>query len=496
MRQLEASKVVQSEALEERSLLDELLDEAGMGGAVAGQSGARAAIEALCEALLLRGVGAQEEIGRVQLDVMLAEIDEKLSEQTNAILHNPEFQRLESAWRGLAFMVDSIDFAENTKVEVLSVSKGDLRRDLEDAPEATASGFYRAVYAREYGVFGGEPYGLIVADFEVGHDPEDISLLAQIASVAAMAHSVFIANAAPSFFGLESYTGLPDLGALAPLMDGPQFAAWRAFRQTEDARYIGLCLPRFLLRLPYRVETHRFRSLAFDEDVEGAHERYLWGSASSAFATRVAESFARYRWCPNIIGPSTGGAVGGQPIQAYDAMGGHVGKISTECLVTDVREAELSQLGFIPLVHRKQEEDACFFSASSCQAPRAFRDAGRSSAAAVGERVGAQLPYVFVIARLAHNIKVQQREMLGSAVTSQDMQKSLTTWIRRYVAEIDDPSPDVRSRTPLRNASIEVEEVAGEVGWYRCRISIQPHFRYMNASFTLSLIGKLDRGER
>ena len=375
----------------------------------------------------------------------------------------------------------------------MNASKQDLLEDFEDSPEIVKSGLYRTVYSSEYGTFGGKPYGLLCSMEDFGPGPQDVELLGKCASVAAMSHAPFMANAAPQFFGETSFTELPKLKDLKSLFEGPQYARWHSFRESEDARYVGLTLPRFLLRLPYGEKTVPVKSFNFDETVVGDHAKYLWGPSSIAFAARVADSFAKFRWCPNIIGPQSGGAVENLPLHHYEAMGEIQTKIPTEVQLTERREYELSEEGFIGLVFRKGADNACFFSANCAQKPKLFGNTAEGREAETNYRLGTQLPYMFVITRLAHYIKVLQREQIGSWKERSDLERELNKWIGQYVADMDDPAPAVRSRRPLRQAQITVEDVEGQPGWYRCGVKVRPHFKYMGASFTLSLVGKLDK---
>ena len=432
-------------------------------------------------------------IDKAAVDVMIAELDARMSAQINEILHHPKFQQLESAWRGLKYLIDKVDFRENVRVEVLNCSKQDLIDDFEDSPEIPKSGLYRTVYSAEYGTFGGKPVGLMVSNYDFGPGPQDMQLLQNVASVAAMAHAPFMANAGPQFFGEETFHDLPKLKDLKSLFEGPQYARWHAFRESEDARYVGLCMPRFLLRLPYGQATIPVKSFNFEEEVIGEHDRYLWGAASIAFATRVADSFAKYRWCPNIIGPQSGGAVEDLPLHQYKAMGEIQTKIPTEIQLTERREFELSEEGFIGLVYRKDSNNAAFFSANSCQKAKIFADTPEGKNSELNYRLGTQLPYMFIITRLAHYLKVMQREQIGSWKERSDLERELNIWISQYVADMENAAPAVRSRKPLRAARIAVEDVPGQPGWYRCNLSVRPHFKYMGAAFTLSLVGKLDK---
>jgi type VI secretion system protein ImpC len=434
-----------------------------------------------------------EKIDKALVDAMIAEIDQKLSRQIDEILHHPKFQQLESAWRGLKFVIDRVDFRENIKVELLNVSKEDLLMDFEDSPEIPKSGLYKIVYSAEYGQFGGRPYGLIVANYDFGPGPQDIALMQSCASIATMAHAPFIAAAAPQFFGLSDYLTLPNMKDLKAVFEGPQYTKWQSFRDSEDARYVGLCMPRFLLRLPFGSNTVPVKAFNYEEDLVGHHERYLWGNAAFALATRVADSFAKYRWCPNIIGPQAGGTVENLPLHQYEAMGEIQTKIPTEIMLTERREYELSEEGFIGLTFRKDSDNACFFSANSCQKAKYFGQSEEGRDAELNFRLGTQLPYLFITCRLAHYIKVLQREQIGSWKERSDLESELNKWIGQYVADQDVISPAIRGRRPLRKAQITVTDVPGNAGWYKVDMKVRPHFKYMGAFFTLGLVGKLDK---
>ena len=434
-----------------------------------------------------------EKVDKAFADALISEIDEKISKQVDVILHHPDFQKLESSWRGLKFVVDHTDFRENIKIELLNVSKADLATDFEDAPEITKSGLYRIAYTQEYGTFGGKPYGCMFANYEFGPGPADVQLLQNCAAVAAMAHAPFFAAAGPTFFGDKDFLKLPNLRDLKAIFEGPQFTKWQSFRSSEDARYVGLTMPRFLLRLPYGNKTVPAKNFTFEEDVVGRHERYLWGNASYAMASRIADSFAKFRWCPNIIGPQAGGSVEDLPLHQYEAMGEIQTKCPTEVQISERREFELSEEGFIGLTFRKDADNACFFSANSCQKPKTFGQSAEGKDAELNYRLGTQLPYMFVICRIAHYLKVLQREQIGSWKERLDLENELNKWIGQYVADMDNVSPAIRGKRPLRKAQIIVEDVPGNAGWYKVDMKVRPHFKYMGAFFTLSLVGKLDK---
>jgi type VI secretion system protein ImpC len=473
------------------SLLDEILAEGRMKPSDEGYDVARRGIQAFMQELLA-GKPASK-IDRSAVDAMIAEVDKRLGMQVNEILHAPAFQALESAWRSLRFVVERTEFRENIKLEVLSISKEDLLADLDDSPDLTKSGFYKIVYSNEYGVFGGKPFGVMNMNFAFGPGAQDVDMMRKLTSVAAMAHCPIIANASPQFFGDSTFRGVPNLKDLKAIFEGPAYARWRGFRESEDARYLGLTMPRFMLRVPYGEKGIPVRSFNFEEDVIDNHERYLWGHASNALVTRITDSFAKYRWAPNIIGPQAGGTVDALPLHVYDAMGETQTKIPTEVMLTERREYELSDEGFIGLTFRKDADNAAFFSANSVQKPKTYANTPDGKAAETNYRLGTQLPYMFIMTRLAHYLKVLQREQIGTWKERTTLERELNAWIGQYVAEMDDPAPAVRSRRPLRQAQITVEDVPGQPGWYRCNLRVRPHFKYMGASFTLSLVGKLDK---
>ena len=434
-----------------------------------------------------------EKVSKAVVDQMIAELDRKISLQLDAILHHPDFQAVESAWRSLKFLVDRTDFRENNTVEILNVTKDELLEDFEDAPEVTKSALYRTIYTKEYGMFGGAPYGNIIGNYAFGPGSRDIKLLEYISSVAAMSHAPFITSTSPAMFGLDSFESLTSVKDLKSIFEGPQYAKWRALRESEDARYVGLTLPRFLLRLPYGKDTEPVKSFDYSENVAMANEHYLWGNVAFAFASNITDSFSKYRWCTNIIGPKGGGAVEGLPVHTFEEMGAIQNKISTEVLLSERREFELAEEGFIGLAMRKGSDNAAFFSANSIQKPRTFDNTPEGKEAETNFRLGTQLPYMFIINRLAHYLKVIQRENIGAWKERVDLQRELNKWVGQYVVDMENPLPSVRSRKPLRSASVTVEDVSGEPGWYKVGLQVRPHFKYSGASFTLSLVGKLEK---
>jgi len=483
---------VQTGNLAEAGILDRIIAETRLTPNDEAYDIAKRGVSAFIEELL-KPQNENEPVKKAMVDRMIAEIDAKLSRQMDEILHHPEFQALESSWRGLKLLVDRTNFRENIKLEILNASKQDLLEDFEDSPEIVQSGLYKHIYTAEYGQFGGQPVGALIANYFFDPSAPDVKTLQYVASVASMSHAPFVAAAGPKFFGLESFTGLPDLKDLKDHFEGPQFAKWQSFREQEDARYVGLTVPRFLLRNPYDPEDNPVKSFVYKENVANSHEHYLWGNTAYTFASRLTDSFAKFRWCPNIIGPQSGGAVEDLPLHHFESMGEIETKIPTEVLVSDRREYELAEEGFIALTMRKGSDNAAFFSANSAQKPKFFGNSEEGKTAELNYKLGTQLPYLFIVNRLAHYLKVLQREQIGAWKERTDLELELNKWIRQFVADQENPSAEVRSRRPLRAAQVNVSDVEGEPGWYRVSLSVRPHFKYMGADFTLSLVGKLDK---
>ena len=479
-------------ATQEVSLLDEIVQATKLQPADTGYDLTKAGVQAFIDEML-KPDRAGQKIQASIVDDMISDIDRKLSAQLSTVMHHEDFQKLESAWRGMKFLVDRTDFRENIKISIMNCSKQDLLDDFEDSPEIPKSGLYKNVYTAEYGQFGGQPFGAMIANYDFGPGPQDMKLLGYVASVSAMSHAPFIAAAAPQFFGVDSFEALPNLKDLKSILEMPQYTKWQSFRESEDSRYVGLTVPKFLLRLPYGPETVPAKTFSFKEDVSEGDDAFCWGNTSFALASRLTDSFAKYRWCSNIIGPQGGGAVEDLPLYQFEAMGAIQTKIPTQVLISERREFELAEEGFIALTMRKGSDNAAFFSANSCQKPKYFGISAEGKEAELNYKLGTQLPYMMIINRLAHYIKVIQRENIGTWKERGDLETELNKWISQYVADQENPSPAVRSRKPLRKAAIDVAEVPGEPGWYSVGLKVRPHFKYMGANFTLSLVGKLDK---
>ena len=320
-----------------------------------------------------------------------------------------------------------------------------------------------------------------------------MKLLQYVSAVGAMAHAPFLSSVSPDFFGVNSYTELPAIKDLKSVFEGPAHTKWRSLREAEDSRYLGLTAPRFLLRLPYDMVENPIKNFNYRESVKQDHDHYLWGNTAFLLAAGINNSFARYRWCPNIIGPQSGGSVSDLPVHCFEALGELQTKIPTEILITDRREFELAEEGFITLTMRKGSDNAAFFSANSVQKPKHYPNTREGKMAETNYKLGTQLPYMFIINRLAHYIKVLQREQIGAWKERQDLERELNIWLKQYIADQENPPSDVRSKRPLRSAQIQVLDVEGDPGWYQVAIQVRPHFKYMGASFELSLVGRLDK---
>ena len=345
------------------------------------------------------------------INARIGQIDELLSKQLNAILHHEEFQKLEAAWRGLNYLVQQSETGPLLKIKVMNVSKNDLRKDMERAPEFDQSALFKKVYEEEFGTFGGSPFGSLVGDYEFTRHPQDLALLEKISNVAAAAHAPFISAASPQLFNWDDYTEISGPRDLSKIFETADYAKWRSFRESEDSRYVGLCLPHILMRLPYGRDTMPVEAFNFEEQVDGTdHKKYLWGNAAYAYATRVTESFARHHWCAATRGVEGGGLVAGLPVHTFKTDQGDVAlKCPTEIAVTDRREKELSDLGFLPLVHCKNTDYAAFFGGQSCQKAKLYN----TDSANANARLATQLPYIFSTSRFAHYLKSMMRDKVG-----------------------------------------------------------------------------------
>ncbi len=420
----------------------------------------------------------------------IAAIDQIISRQLNEIMHNPDFQKLESTWRGLNHLVMNSETGETLKIRMLNISKKDLLRDFQSAAEFTESALWKKVYENEFGQYGGDPYGCLVGDYEFSRHPQDIELLEQISHVAAAAHAPFISAASAQMFGLDSYTDMPNPRDLAKVFDksNPENTKWLSLRDSEDARFLALTIPHVLGRLPYGKETKPVDTFDFEEDVSGSHDHYLWTNAAYTFACRLTDSFSRHHWCVAIRGPEGGGLVEGLPIHTFKTREGDVGaKCPTEVLIPDTREKELSDLGFIPLIHCKNTDYAAFFGANSVQRPKVYQD----DAATANADLSRKIQYLMATSRIAHYLKAICRDKVGSFQARSNVQEFLNNWINQYVLNQDNATQEQKAKFPLREAHIEVAEDKARPGCYKAVAHLKPHFQLEELNVSLRLVADL-----
>ena len=423
---------------------------------------------------------------------LIAALDKKLTEQVNLIMHTEEFQKVESAWRGLHYLVNNTETDEMLKIRVMNISKNDLGKTLKKF-KGTAwdqSPIFKKMYEEEFGQFGGEPFGSIVADYYFDNSAPDVELLSSMAKVAAAAHAPFISAAAPSVMLMESWNELANPRDLTKIFQTPEHAAWRSFRESEDSRYVGLTMPRFLARQPYGAKSNPVEEFDFEEDTsaEGS-KNYTWANSSYAMAVNINRSFKEYGWCSRIRGIESGGAVEGLPVHAFPTDDGGVDmQCPTEIAISDRREAELAANGFMPLVHKKNTDFAAFIGAQSLHKPAEYDDPDASANAALAAR----LPYLFATCRFAHYLKCIVRDKLGSFKERDEMERWLTKWIMQYVdGDPGSSSEATKAQKPLAAAEVVLEEVEGNPGYYTSKFFLRPHYQLEGLTVSLRLVSKL-----
>ncbi|MEJ8857867.1 type VI secretion system contractile sheath large subunit [Variovorax robiniae] len=456
---------------------------------------AKSAVEAAVLTLAQQALSNTAVIGKdvtKSIQAMIAAIDAKLSEQINKILHNEDFQKIESAWRGLHYMVNNTETDENLKIRVMDISKKDLHKQLKKFKGAAwdQSPMFKKVYEQEYGQFGGEPFGAIVGDYHFDQSPPDVELLGEMAKISAAAHAPFITGASPHLMQMESWQELANPRDLTKIFLTPEYAGWRSLRESDDARYLGLCMPRFLARTPYGAKTNPVEDFDFEEDVAGAdHSHYAWANAAYAMATNINRSYKMYGWGSRIRGIESGGAVEGLPLHTFPSDDGGVDqKCPTEIAISDRREAELSKAGLLSLIHRKNSDFAAFIGAQSLQKPFEYDDPDATANA----NLAARLPYLFACNRFAHYLKCIVRDKIGSFKERSDMEKWLNKWITNYVdGDPSTSSEETKARKPLAAAEVIVEEVEGNPGYYTSKFFLRPHYQLEGLTVSLRLVSKL-----
>jgi type VI secretion system protein ImpC len=455
----------------------------------------REAVEAAVRTLAEQALGntiTMSDDAYASIEAIIAEIDQKLTAQINLILHHEDFQRLESAWRGLDHLVSNTETDEMLKIRFMDISKVELRRTMRRFKGIAwdQSPLFKRLYEEEYGQLGGEPYGCLVADYHFDHTPPDVELLGAMAKIASAAHAPFIAGAAPSNLQMDSWQELANPRDLTKITGNLEHAAWNSLRATEDARYVGLCMPRFLGRLPYGAKTNPVDEFNFEEDTEGAdHKNYVWNNAAYAMAVNINRSFKLYGWCTMIRGVESGGTVENLPCHTFPTDdGGFDMKCPTEIAISDRRESELAKAGFIPLIHRKGTDHATFIGAQSLQKPQEYMDPDATANA----NLSARLPYLFASTRFAHYLKSIVRDKVGAFKEREDMQTWLNAWIMNYVdADPTNSSQETKARRPLAAAEVVVEEVEGNPGYYNAKFFLRPHFQLEGLTVSLRLVAKL-----
>ncbi len=423
-----------------------------------------------------------------RIDRLIAELDGRIATVVDAVLHHPDFKALEAAWRGLAFVVDRVAFDENVKVDVWDCSKQDLERDLKENADITYTRLFRTVYSAEYGQFGGQPYGAIFASFGVAGSAADVGLLRRLAGVAAMAHAPLFVSAEPALLRLTSFSDLPFMTNLPAVFEEPRMIAWNSLRDSEDSRYIGVLLPRMLLRLPHREASGSTTAFVYDERVQGPND-YLWGSPTFAFAVRLADSFARSRTYTGVLGTFDDDP----PVRDFHpALGPSYAKPPVEVVLSRGLEQGLTELGFIPLTCDLHRSTLRFTTASSLQRPKSFGSSEGGEAATLNFLLGSRLPYLLLASRFAHYLKVIERERVGAHRSRAEIERELNEWLTQYVVVMDSASVATRMKYPLRNARVSLRDIDGDAGWYGMDVLIQPHIKYMRQAMVLSVSGRLE----
>ena len=488
MAETQATTAAKTTETTELGLLDQIVEQGRFGRDTAAKERGKDIVKRFVSEVLEGSIKISHDT-EAMINARIAQIDHLLSIQLNEIMHHPDLQKLEASWRGLKYLLSQSETSPMLKIKVMNVSKKELLRDLQRAPEFDQSALFKKVYEEEFGVFGGSPFGALLGDYEFGKSGQDIELLEKVSQVAAAAHAPFLSAAAPEMFNLESYTQLDSPRDLAKVFDTTEYARWKNFRESEDSRYIGLTGPRMLLREPYGPDTVPLETFNYDEKIDGTeHNNYLWGNSAFALGARVTQSFAAYGWCATIRGVESGGLVESLPTHNFRTESGDLAqKCPTETPVTDRREKEMADLGFIPLVHQKGTSKAAFFSVQSCQKPKAYD----KPAATANARISAQLPYIFAVSRFAHYLKAMMRDKIGGYTSRGEAERFLNDWISNYVVSNDSAGATIKAQKPLREARIEVVDIPGKPGAYRAVAFLRPHFQLDELTMSMRLVAEL-----
>jgi type VI secretion system protein ImpC len=478
----------------EVSLLDQIVEQSRVAKSSSEHERARDIISELVSQVMDGTVVMSDNLSAT-LDARVAELDRMISTQLSAVMHAPEFQKLERSWTGLHYLVKNSTSSPGQQIRMMNATKKELVKNFQSALEFDQSVIFKKVYEEEFGTFGGAPYGTLIGDFEITRQPEDIYFLEQMSHVAAASHAPFITSASPELFGIETYGDLGKPRDLAKVFDTVEYAKWKAFRESEDSRYVGITLPRFLGRLPFNpADGMTVDGFNFVEDVDGTdHQKYLWCNAAYAFASKLTKAFEDFGWCAAIRGVEGGGLVEDLPTHTFKTDEGEVAlKCPTELAVTDRREKELSDLGFISLVHCKNTAYAAFFGAQSAQKAKKYAN----EAANANAVLSSQLQYIFAVSRIAHYMKAMMRDKIGSFSAASSVEDFLNRWLTQYVLLDDNASQEQKAQFPLREASVQVSEVPGRPGVYRAVSFLRPHFQLDELSVSLRLVAELPQSTK
>ncbi|KTT04964.1 EvpB family type VI secretion protein [Pseudomonas oryzihabitans] len=470
------------------TLLDRIIAEGRMAHDDSQQNYARDMLAEFATQVLDEGMVVDKDTVAMIND-RIKRIDELISAQLNEILHHPEVQKLEASWRGLHQLVMNTETGTRLKLRLLNVTQQELQTDMEKAVEFDQSALFKKIYEEEYGTFGGHPFSLLIGDYAFGRHPQDVALLEKLSNVAAAAHAPFIAGASPRLFDMSSFNELAVPRDLAKIFESLELIKWQSFRESEDSRYVSLALPRYLVRLPYGPDTRPVEGMNFVEDVNGTeHDKYLWGNAAWLLAQRITDAFAKYGWCAAIRGVEGGGAVEGLPAHTFTTASGDLTlKCPTEVAITDRREKELDELGFIALCHKKNSDLAVFFGGQTANKPKVYNTPDANANA----RISGMLPYVLAASRFAHYLKVIMRDKVGSFMTRDNVQSYLNNWIADYVLINDNAPQSIKAQYPLREARVDVSEVAGKPGTYKATVFLRPHFQLEGLTASIRLVAEL-----
>lgn len=470
------------------SLLDKIMAEGKLVRDESQKPYAKDLIGELVTQILDEGMVVNQDV-MAMINNRIAQIDELITNQLNEVMHAEEFQKLEASWRGMHYLVMNTETSTSLKLRVLNISKKDLLKDLEKAVEFDQSALFKKVYEEEYGSFGGTPYTLLVADYEFGRHPQDMILLEKLSGVAAAAHAPVISAASPKLFDMDRFTELKLPRDLAKIFESSELIKWRSFRDSEDSRYVSLVLPHILLRLPYGPNTVPVEEFNYVEDVDGKdHDKYLWGNAAFALAQRITNAFALYKWCAAIRGVEGGGLVEGLPTHTFPTDDGDIAvKCPTEIAITDRREKELSDLGFITLCYCKNTDYAAFFGGQTTNKPKVYN----LNEATANARLSSILPYMLAASRFAHYLKAIMRDKIGSFMTKENVQEYLNTWISNYVLLQDAAPQTVKAQFPLREARVDVFDIPGRPGCYKATVFLRPHLQLEELTASIRLVAEL-----